>query len=188
MLAEVLVFSLLVGVATLAHVYRVFSDSTVSGQFKLKLIETTLFGTAPGTVGIVLGIEPASAEPSAHVVFLVFSGLFSFCLVLRYVFSGALLRRLELLLDVGTSLSLVGVAVSIAVAEGAGATAPFCLTYIALFYFWAVDEGDDGAAVIDAPSVYYSPVFSVEPAAPGSADLAGLAREVQLLVPGSAVA
>ena len=138
-------FSLLAGTAALAHVYRVFLDRD---EFKLKLIETTMFGTVPGTVGIALGSAPASGNPSAHAVFLVFSSLFVLCLVLRYALSGRQLARLGPHLDLGTTVSLVGVSASVAVADGSGATASFCLTYLALFYFWVNDDGDDGATAL----------------------------------------
>ena len=180
MLAEVLVFSLLAGTAALAHVYRVFLDLNGSSEFKLKLIETTMFGTVPGTVGIALGTTPASANPSARVVFLVFSSLFVLCLVLRYVLSGRQLVRFGPHLDLGTTASLVGVSVSVAVADGSGATASFCLTYLALFYFWVNDDGDDGATALRSLPSHFQrppaaeiielqsllPVASAAPAAP----------------------
>ena len=56
MLAEILVFSLLSGSATLFHAYRVFVDPVSASELKLKLVETILFGTAPAIIGIVLGL------------------------------------------------------------------------------------------------------------------------------------
>jgi len=140
MLAEVLTFSLLGGVAVLGHVYRVFTKRT---SFSEKLLETTVFGTAPAVVGIVLGAEPASASEAPYAAFLAFSSLFIVVLLVRYAFPGALVGTRHLLIDFGTTLFLVGVSVSVAVSEPGNAMIPFCLVYVAVYYFWVNDADDD---------------------------------------------
>ena len=142
MLVEVLAFSLIAGTAVLAHVYRAFVRKT---PFSLKLVETTVFGTAPAVVGIAIGVDPAGASgqgSAAHVGFTVFSWLFVACLLLRYAFPSALRGVRGFLLDFGTTLFLVGASVSLSVASPSTALVPFSLIYIGIFYFW-VNDGDD---------------------------------------------
>ena len=151
MLAEVLTFSLLGGVAVLGHVYRVFTNRT---SFSKKLLETTVFGTAPAVVGIVLGAEPASASEAPHAAFLAFSSLFIVVLLVRYALPSALVGTRHLLIDFGTTLFLVGVSVSVAVSEPGDAIVPFCLVYVAVYYLWVNDADDDFWATSDKSPVH----------------------------------
>ena len=147
MLAEVLTFSLLAGVAVLSHVYGVLTHKT---EYNKKLVETTVFGTAPATVGIAIGVYPSESPgvgSAPNVAFTVFSCLFVACLLLRYAFPTALTGTRSFLIDFGTTAFLVGIAVSVAVASPSDALVPFSLIYIGIFYFWVNDGGgNDGTS------------------------------------------